>query len=162
MTQVGSRETTLWDSLFNSCAGSESESRDWAWRITPSPEEDSEFPQGAYNTLYGKTMAFLVVCFYMFKVVPDTFVSFYNTAGTADTTYSRLMSLRKQVWDQGDDRMLQMMGYKMDLYMNTAFECLLYLFNLFIIFNTNDILDVILNALAIEFVHQLDEDFCCR
>ena len=37
---------------------------------------------------------------------------------------------------------------------------MLYLLNLFIIFNTNEILDVILNALAIEFVHQLDEDFC--
>ena len=106
---VGSRESTLWDSLF-SCGGSDSHPN-WHWRITPSDDEG----QGAYNTLYGKTMVFMVVCFYMFKVVPDTFVSFYNTAGTADTTYSRLMSLRKQVWDQGDDRMLQMMGYKMDL-----------------------------------------------
>lgn len=43
--------------------------------------------------------------------------------------------------------------------MNTAFECFLYALNLVIIYNTNDILDVILNALAIEFVHQLDEDF---
>ena len=40
-----------------------------------------------------------------------------------------------------------------------AFECFLYMLNLFIIFNTNDILDVILNSLAIEFVHQLDEGF---
>ena len=80
-----------------------------------------------------------------FKVVPDTMYSFFNTAGTADTSYSRLMSMRKMVWDQGDDRVGQMIGFKADLYMNTAFECVLYTCNLFIIFNTNDILDVILN-----------------
>ena len=117
------------------------------------PKDDDQ--GGAYNSLHGKVMAFLVVAFYFFKVVPDTFVSFYNTAGTADTTYSRIMSMRKMVWDQGDDYVGQMLGYKFDLYMNTAFECFLYMLNLFIIYNTNDILDVILNALAIEFVHQV-------
>mmetsp|Transcript_1892 Transcript_1892/g.3777 ORF Transcript_1892/g.3777 Transcript_1892/m.3777 type:complete len:708 (+) Transcript_1892:251-2374(+) len=115
--------------------------------------------KGAYNTSDGKIMITLVVIFYLFKVVPDTFISFYNTAGSKDTTYSRIMSMRKIIWDQGDDYIFQTIGYKLDLYMNTAFECALYFINLVIIYNTNDILDVILNALAIEFVHQLDEDF---
>jgi hypothetical protein len=147
---VGSREATFWDSL-TTCS---SEREDWVWAVHPVDGE-----QGSFKTLYGRAMIFLVIAYYLFKVVPDTFLSFFNTAGTADSTYSRLMSLRKTIWDQGDDRWLQMVGFKMDLYMNTAFECILYLFNLFIIFNTNEILDVILNALAIEFVHQLDEEF---
>ncbi|GMH71297.1 hypothetical protein TrLO_g1922 [Triparma laevis f. longispina] len=121
------------------------------------PKDESE--GGSFNSLHGKIMVTLVALYYLFKVVPDTMYSFYNTAGTADTSYSKIMSMRKMVWDQGDDNVGQMIGFKADLYMNTAFECVLYSLNLFIIFNTNDILDVILNALAIEFVHQLDETF---
>ena len=120
---------------------------------------DYDTAQAGFNTRNGKIMSTLVVIFYLFQVVPDTMHSFFNTAGTADTSYSKIMSMRKMVWDQGDDYVGQMIGYKLDLYMNTVFECFLYTLNLFIIFNTNEILDVILNALAIEFVHQLDEGF---
>ena len=78
------------------------------WSIGPKDDEDG----GAYNSQDGKIMAFLVVAFYFFKVVPDTAVSFYNTAGTADTTYSRIMSMRRMVWEQGDDSLGQVLGYK--------------------------------------------------
>ncbi|GMH61152.1 hypothetical protein TrST_g391 [Triparma strigata] len=144
---VGEREDTIWDSVL-SCN---------QFAASTYPKDDDK--GGSFSSTHGKTMVTLVALYYLFKVVPDTMVSFYNTAGTADTSYSKIMSMRKMVWDQGDDRVLQMLGYKADLYMNTAFECLLYSLNLFIIYNTSDILDVILNALAIEFVHQLDEAF---
>ena len=43
--------------------------------------------------------------------------------------------------------------------MNTSFKCLLFALNLLIIFNTEDILDVILNCIALEFVAGIDEGF---
>jgi hypothetical protein len=103
-TAVGDRgDGTLWKSL-TSCNTVQ-------WSTAPKSDEEG----GAYNSLFGKTMVFLVVLFYFFKVVPDTLVSFYNTAGTADTTYSRIMSIRRILWDQGDDSVGQMVGFKMDL-----------------------------------------------
>lgn len=104
---VGTRADTLTESML-SCKDQDGA---FPWSVTTSDNE----AQGSFNTLYGKTMVLMVVMFYLFKVVPDTLVSFYNTAGTADSTYSRLMSLRKTLWDQGDDRVLQMVGYKMDM-----------------------------------------------
>lgn len=130
----------------------------WACRLTPEIANDED-AKGDFGTLRGKIMIFCVLVYYLFKVTPDTMISFWKTAGTADTVYSRLMSLRKQIFLHGDDNLLQMVGFKVDLYMNTAFECLLYGANLYMIFATNEILDVILNSLAIEFVHQLDEAF---
>jgi len=120
---------------------------------------NDEDARGDFSSLEGALMIFCVLVYYLFKVVPDTMEHFYNTAGTADNLYSKMMSLRKTIFVQGDDSIGQMVGFKLDLYMNTAFECLLYSANLYMIFHTNDILDVILNSLAIEFVHQLDEGF---
>jgi hypothetical protein len=83
--------------------------------------------------------------------------SILNTAGNVDTTYSRVNSMRKVVWDQGDDSFLQQLGYKTEMYMNTAYICLIYSFTLFILFNTKDPLDIVLNALAIEFIHEVSK-----
>ena len=82
------------------------------------PKDDDE--GGAFNSVHGKVMTFLVALYYLFQVVPNTMVSFYNTAGTADTSYSKIMSMRRMVWDQGDDYVGQMFGYKIDLYFNTV------------------------------------------
>ena len=43
--------------------------------------------------------------------------------------------------------------------MNTTYECVLYLLNIYILYTTQDVTDILLNALAIEFVHQLDESY---
>lgn len=110
------------------------------------------------GSLGGKIMNVAVLAVYIIRVVPDSFYSFFNTAGSNDTPYSRLNSLRKIVWDQGDDTVGQMVGYKAQLYMNTAYIVVLYSIMLFILFNTNDVIEIILNALAIEFIHQIDEE----
>jgi len=69
------------------------------------------------------------------------------------------MSMRKQIFDQGDDSLIQMIFYRFDLYQNTGYTCLVYALNIYMIFGTNDVLDVILNSLAIEFIYQMDEGF---
>lgn len=42
----------------------------------------------------------------------DNISRFYDVEGAADSVYSRLLSLRRQLWDQGDDTITQMIGYK--------------------------------------------------
>ena len=100
-----------------------------------------------------------IVTLYAVKVVPDLFCSFYETVGTADSLYSRLMSLRQRIADKNEDTAVQKIGYIMDLAMNTCFKCSLYALNLVIIFKTEDLLDVILNCIALEFVADIDEGF---
>ena len=51
-----------------------------------------------------------------------------------------------------------MLGYKVELYMNTAYICVIYAVMLFLLGNTDDPIEIILNALAIEFVHSIDEE----
>lgn len=104
-------------------------------------------------------MAIVVLSYYLFKVVPDTFDSFYNVLGAADTAYSKLQSLRHEIWKQRKDRVGQIVGYQMDISMNTAYVCLLYMLNVLVIINTNSAFEIILNALAFEFVIDLDHEF---
>lgn len=42
--------------------------------------------------------------------------------GSADSVYSRILSLRRMAWNQGDDSLLQMIGFKTDIYMNTVYQ----------------------------------------
>ena len=45
----------------------------------------------------------------------------------------------------------------LELHMNSSYVCLLYLLNVILIFYTEDTTEVLLNALAVEFVAQIDE-----
>ena len=54
------------------------------------------------------------------QVVPDTVFSFFNTVGSSDSLYSRLMSLRKVISDKDEDNTMQKIGYVLDLFMNTG------------------------------------------
>uniref|UniRef100_A0A7S4M9V9 Uncharacterized protein n=1 Tax=Odontella aurita TaxID=265563 RepID=A0A7S4M9V9_9STRA len=112
-----------------------------------------EYRDGTYHAMT------LVICaLYLVRVVPDTLITFHNTMGAQNTAYSRLLSLRQLLWSQGDDTLAQMFGYKLDIYMNTAYVSALYLLNIYIIMHTDTVLDIILNSLAFEFVARLDEE----
>eukprot|EP00541_Cyclophora_tenuis_P018159 CAMPEP_0116565008 /NCGR_PEP_ID=MMETSP0397-20121206/13657_1 /TAXON_ID=216820 /ORGANISM="Cyclophora tenuis, Strain ECT3854" /LENGTH=130 /DNA_ID=CAMNT_0004091729 /DNA_START=102 /DNA_END=491 /DNA_ORIENTATION=+ len=94
--------------------------------INPTPTNQcTETSTFGYNEIcisdVSKAMALVIVFYYFCKVVPDTLYDFYETTGTADSAYSRLCSLRRQVWKRGDDRLEQMIGFRMDIYMNTAY-----------------------------------------
>lgn len=105
----------------------------------------------------GKCMNLAVMFIYIINVIPESLTKFYRTAGNSGTAYSRLNSLRTTVWEQNDDTIFQKIGFKLDRYMNTAYVAFLYAVMLFILFNTDEVLDIILNALAAEFIHRIDE-----
>jgi hypothetical protein len=48
---------------------------------------------------------------------------------------------------------------RLDMAMNTTYEQLVYLLNLWLVFTEPDIQDMILNALALEFIMKLDDEF---
>lgn len=74
---------------------------------------------------FTKIMALVIIVYYMYSIIPDTYHNFFNIAGAADSVFSRLLSVRRLVWMQGDDTLLQMIGFKLDIYMNTAYQSLL-------------------------------------
>lgn len=105
----------------------------------------------------GKVLLTLVIIIYLLSVVPDAALGFYRTSGGYFSTYSKINSLRQIIWEQQDDDIPQEIGYKVDRIMNTGYICLLYTLMLFVLLNTPLVLDIILNALAIEFIHRIDE-----
>ena len=113
--------------------------------------------QGYDNRRLLQSTSVVVFIFYLVRVVPDTLATFYNTFGRHSSVFSRLMSLRQNLWEQNDDTIGQMIGYKLDLYMNTAYVSLLYFLNVFVILHTESVIDVVLNSLAFEFIWQIDE-----
>jgi len=66
-------------------------------------------------------------------------------------------SLRSIVYDQDEDSMLTKIGYRLDVIMNSSYHCGIYTLNAVMLFWTDDVVDILLNALAIEFVKDLDE-----
>ena len=65
-------------------------------------------------------MSLVVLIYYLFYIVPDTFYNFCEFVGRSDSTYSKLVSLRRLIWMRGDDRFEQQVGFRMDMYMNTG------------------------------------------
>mmetsp|Transcript_16158 Transcript_16158/g.24215 ORF Transcript_16158/g.24215 Transcript_16158/m.24215 type:complete len:767 (-) Transcript_16158:215-2515(-) len=111
-----------------------------------------------YDLHLSKIMTLVVFVYYTFSIIPETYTNFFNVAGAADTVYSRLLSIRRGLWLQADDNLLQMIGYKLDIYMNTSYETVLSMLNIYVLLNTEEAIEVILNALAFTFIARIDED----
>lgn len=88
----------------------------------------------------------------------DSYNNLFHVVGAGRSVYSRILSLRRLVWFQGDDTMVQMFGFKIDIYMNTAYQVLLMIFNIFLILEETNPLDVVLNSLAFIFIARIDEE----
>jgi len=102
---------------------------------------------------------FAVSILYLTKVVPDQLVHFYEVAGNASAPYSKMMSLRAFVHSNGEDNFGQVVGFNMDITMNSAFKCIALILNLYILFGTDEIIDLVLNCIALEFVSEMDEQY---
>eukprot|EP00957_Ditylum_brightwellii_P106155 8098054-Ditylum_brightwellii.AAC.1 len=76
-----------------------------------------------------------------------------RVVGPSRSVYSRIRSFREQVWLQQEDRVGQIIGYKA-----AVFSFLSAAMNIYIIINSDDALDIILNSLAFEFILSLDEE----
>lgn len=110
------------------------------------------------EVILAKLMSLAVFVYYSFSVIPDTYSNFFNVAGSADTTYSRLLSLRRQLWLQGEDTLLQMIGYRLDMYLSTSYVIVLSMLNIFVILYEESAIEIVLNALAFAFIARIDED----
>jgi len=108
--------------------------------------------------IISKTILLAVMLIYLIKVTPKELMNFLRTAGAIENAVSRTISLRRTVWTQGDDTLTMRFGYALNVTMNTAYASLVYGLNIFILFNTTDATDILLNALAIEFIAELDEE----
>ena len=109
------------------------------------------------NIRPSKLLGLLVLILYCFTAVPNAFLGLYNIAGPADTMYSRLVSLRVRLYMQGNDTRLQILGYKLDLYMNTIYSYVLSMISILVVLRTKNLIDIILNAIAFQFLADLDE-----
>ena len=79
--------------------------------------------------------------------------------GISDEVYSKLQSLRKIVFDNGNDSTTQSLGYIADIYINTGYVTLMYLFNIWILFNVENAFEILGAVVFFEFLVDLDETF---
>jgi len=85
----------------------------------------------------------------------NDFVTFITGDSERVRALSDYAALEAIAWEMGG---LRLAMYYVDLYAQTIYVAMAYLFNLFIIYNTEDTFDVIFNALAIEFIVIFDEE----
>ncbi|GMH47464.1 hypothetical protein TrRE_jg8826 [Triparma retinervis] len=102
---------------------------------------------------------FAVSILYLTKVVPDQLVHFYYVAGNANVPYSKMMSLRASIHSKGEDMLGQVVGFNIDIFMNSAFKSIALLLNIYVLFGTEEIIDLILNCIALEFISEMDEQY---
>jgi len=110
--------------------------------------------------ILGRLMNVVVLLLYTIRVLPNLLYELYSTSGEDDTGSSKMDEVRRQVFEAGDDTLFMQIGYKLDVYANSVYVVILMSIMLFILFITDDIFSIILNALALEFVAGLDEELC--
>lgn len=120
----------------------------------------------AANCTNLRNTAMIIVCvqvLYLIKVYPDSQITFRNVIGIGGYgrvhSYARIKSLRQIVSSRNNDRIGQAFGNIWDFYMNTLYVYFLYMLNIFNILNQASPTDVVLNALALEFVYKIDEEY---
>ena len=79
--------------------------------------------------------------------------------GISDEVYSKLQSLRKIVFDNGNDSTTQTLGYISDIFINTGYVSLMYLFNVWILFHVENAFEILGAVVFFEFLVDLDETF---
>lgn len=104
----------------------------------------------------GKILIALVVLVYITTILPESFQKMYRATGVSGSTFSKINGLRRSLWVKNEDTILQQIGFKVQSLMNTGYVCILYGIMLFILLQTPNVLDLILNALAIDFIAQYD------
>jgi len=121
---------------------------------------------GNANCILRMMTTLIIVCvqiLYLVKVIPDSEVMFRNVIGVGgfgeEYSFARIKALRSIVTDRNNDRMSQAIGNMWDFYMNTLYVYFLFMLNIFNILNQASPTDVVLNALALEFVFKIDEEY---
>ena len=94
---------------------------------------------------------------YLTDVVPSQWAAFRSKVSVDNTAKSKLHSLRQAVANENRDTPAQKRGFKLDVFFNTTYVGILYTLNILMVFNTAATIDIVLNALAIDFISKLDE-----
>uniref|UniRef100_A0A7S3K2I0 Uncharacterized protein n=1 Tax=Aureoumbra lagunensis TaxID=44058 RepID=A0A7S3K2I0_9STRA len=107
-------------------------------------------------------MVTLIAVYYLFKIVPDMFTAVTGVMGfgSSDPGVAKLVNLRRLISISDEDTLKMKIGFRIYLTLNTAFDCSLYILNLYLLWLTRDAVEILLNSLAIEFIQSLDESFC--
>lgn len=121
----------------------------------------------------GNVMICIIALYYLCKVVPDTFSAAmtvtawrnarFSAIGTRNNRLSgqdRVSSLRREIRASDKDTLKMMIGFRLHEFMNTGFDACLYFLNLYILFGTRSVLEILLNCVAVEWIRSIDEGFC--
>lgn len=109
-------------------------------------------------TLGTRSMLFLTLGYYLFKITRDLHSNFRRLVCGTDSVHSRILSLRSHIWAAGNDNFPQSIGYVLDLFMNTGYLCILYIYNMFILFNSRDAFDILSSVVIFQLLFNLDEE----
>ncbi|KAH9253295.1 hypothetical protein BASA81_008646 [Batrachochytrium salamandrivorans] len=107
-------------------------------------------------------MQYIILIVYLLRVFPVVYNTFYVTVGDSPELVSKLNSIRILAFVQGDDNVSMKCGYKLFAYMNSAYIAMVNLVLMFVLFLTNNTIDIILNALALEFVANFDKEVASK
>jgi len=100
----------------------------------------------------------IVYAIYVIRVLPLVFITFYETTGDMDNVTSKLNSIRQVSYLQGDDTPWMLLGFRLNMYMNSFYIAVMNCLMLFVLFLTDSTVDIILNALALEFIFNFDKE----
>eukprot|EP00816_Leptocylindrus_hargravesii_P006554 CAMPEP_0196805842 /NCGR_PEP_ID=MMETSP1362-20130617/5665_1 /TAXON_ID=163516 /ORGANISM="Leptocylindrus danicus, Strain CCMP1856" /LENGTH=847 /DNA_ID=CAMNT_0042178997 /DNA_START=230 /DNA_END=2770 /DNA_ORIENTATION=- len=119
-----------------------------------SPATDLSREQLQIQELVVQILALL----YLVTIVPTSVQLYCSCLGFDDTLFSKIMAIRKSIHGKFYDRFMQRFFYVADLFMNTTYVNILYFINLTNIMQAATPLEAILNALALEYLFQIDEE----
>ncbi|KAH9255263.1 hypothetical protein BASA81_006703 [Batrachochytrium salamandrivorans] len=114
-------------------------------------EEFSDFDAGLVINI-------VVLLLYVMRNLPKVVLAYFDTMGEADTINSRVESLRTLVYYRGEATTGMRIGYRIERFMNSTYIALANTMMLFTLFLTDEASEIILNALAIEFVIMYAEE----
>uniref|UniRef100_A0A7S2NW82 Uncharacterized protein n=1 Tax=Leptocylindrus danicus TaxID=163516 RepID=A0A7S2NW82_9STRA len=100
---------------------------------------------------------------YLLQVGPDMAAKFAQIIGAGrfvpEYSVGRVNAMRQIVREKNEDRIEQKFGLFLDFYMNSLYVYLLFILNLYNIFSKVDPFEVLYNAIALEFVYLMDENY---
>jgi hypothetical protein len=91
-----------------------------------------------------RLMNAIVLLLYTIRVLPTVLRRLFSSWD--GSIVSRLNAMRQNIFEQGDDTTWQKVGFKLNTYMNGGFVVFLYIMMLFILFLSDSLFDIILNA----------------
>ena len=104
----------------------------------------------------GLIMNVFIFCVYALRALPRVMASFYETVGEGDSPASRLNALRSVLFERGVDTAWMRLGFGVERVQRALFAPVMNLVMLMVLFLTRDPVNIVLNALAIEFLQEFD------